>query len=66
MCGSRKLCQKGSKFEKLITFFFDEGIEDPNTTINGPSLARQRNTIYIAFRWRAIDGPQLNAGLVAV
>ena len=30
----------------LITFFLvDKGIEDPNTAINGPSLARQRNPI---------------------
>ena len=37
----------------LITFFFfffffflvDEGIEDPNVTINGPLLACQRNAI---------------------
>ena len=30
----------------LITFYLvDEGIEDPNVTINGPSLARQRNAI---------------------
>ena len=25
---------------------------DPNTTIGGPSTARQRNTILMAFRWR--------------
>ena len=34
----------------LITFFFflflvDDGIDDPNTAINGPSSARQRNAI---------------------
>ena len=30
----------------LITFFLvDEGIEDPNTDINGPSSAHQRNAI---------------------
>ena len=32
----------------LITFFFflvDEGIEDPNITLNGQSSARQRNVI---------------------
>ena len=30
----------------LITFFLvDKGIEDPNTAINGPSSARQRNPI---------------------
>ena len=25
----------------LLLFFLDEGIEDPNTTISGPSSARQ-------------------------
>ena len=33
----------------MITFFFcilvDEGIEDRDTIINGPSLARQQNAI---------------------
>ena len=31
----------------MITFFFlvDEGIEDPNTAINGPSSTRKRNGI---------------------
>ena len=29
----------------LIFFLVDEGIEVPNTTINGPSLARQQNDI---------------------
>ena len=30
----------------LTTFFLvDDGREDPNTTISGPSLASQRNTI---------------------
>ena len=30
----------------LITFFLvDEGIEDPNITLNGPSSARQRKAI---------------------
>ena len=30
----------------LTTFFLvDEGREDPNTTISGPSSARQRNAI---------------------
>ena len=60
----------------LITFFFiflfilflevDKGIEDRNTAINRPSSARQRNAISMAFRWRADDGPTLNAGLVAL
>ena len=44
--------------------------EDLNTTISGPSSARQRSAIYIyiymAFRWRADDGPTLKAGLVAL
>ena len=29
-------------------FLFDEGKKDPNTTISGPSLVRQRN----AIKWR--------------
>ena len=49
----------------LCLFLVDEGREDPNITISGPSSARQRNPIGMAFRWRADDGPTLNAGLVA-
>ena len=30
------------------------------------SSARQRNAIVMAFRWRADNGPSLNAGLVAL
>ena len=73
MRGSRKFCQRGSKFDNVFCCFFclffhlvDEGIEDQNTAINGPSSARQRNVIEMAFRWRADDGPTLNAGLVAL
>ena len=55
MRGSRKLCQGMSNFD---FFLVDEGREDQNTTIGGPSSARQRN-------WRADNGPTLNAGLVA-
>ena len=40
MRGSRKFCQRGS------IFFFDEGIDDPNITFNGPLSARQRNVIF--------------------
>ena len=47
---SRMFCQRGSKFDNgfLLLFFFylvDEGIEDQNTSINGPSSARQRSVI---------------------
>ena len=38
-------------------FSTDEGREDPHTTISEPSLARQRDAIKMAFRWRAYDGP---------
>ena len=44
-------------------FFFDEGRKYSNTTISGPLMARQRNTIQMAFRWRADGGPTLNACL---
>ena len=40
--------------------------EDRNATKSGPSSARQRNAIEMAFRWHADNGPPLNAGLVAL
>ena len=49
-----------------LTFLVDEGREDQNTTIGGPSSTRQRNAISMAFRWRADNGPTLNAGFVAL
>ena len=36
MCGSRKIFQRGSKFD-YVFFLVDEGRDDPKTTINGPS-----------------------------
>ena len=68
MRGSRKFCQRGSKFDVVFccVFLVYERIEDPNTAINGPTLARQRNAIKMAFRWRADDGPTLNAGFVVL
>ena len=59
MRGSRKFGQRGSKFDNF--FFVNEGIENLNTTINGLSSDRQRNAIYMAFRWQADDCPTLNA-----
>ena len=58
----------GSNFDVFffVFFKFDEGRKDQNTTISGPPLARQQNTILMAFRWRANDGHTLNAGLVAL
>ena len=55
MRGPRKFCKRGP----TLTIFF-RGEEGPSTTISGPSTARKR------FRWRADDGPALNAGLVAL
>ena len=52
----QKVLSEGVQF----CFLVDEGIEDPNTVINGPS-ACQRNAIVIAFHWRADYGPTLNA-----
>ena len=59
MRGSRKFCQRGSKFFNVFfcIFLVDEGIEDLNITINGSSSARQRN---------ADGGATLNAGLAAL
>ena len=39
---------------------------NPNTTISGPSTARQRNAIEMVFRLWVDDGKTLNAGLVAL
>ena len=46
----------------LLCFLVDEGREGPNTTIGGPSSARQRNgfAILITFCWRGDDGRTLN------
>ena len=49
-----------------VLFVFDEFREDPNTNISGPSSAQLQNAILMAFRWRADDGPTLNAGLAAL
>ena len=50
--GSTKFCQTGSKFDNVFFFFLcfffvavDKGLEDLNTTKNGPRSARQRNAI---------------------
>ena len=59
---SIKYCQRGSNFDNV--FLPDEGWEDPDATISGSSSARQLNAISMAFRWRANDGPTLNAGSV--
>ena len=46
MRGSRKICQKGSNSENVfVCFLVEEERKDPNTTISGPSLARQRNAV---------------------
>ena len=66
MGGSRKFCQRGSKFDNVLFFLVDGGIEDPNTALIGPSSACQRNAIEMAFHWRANDGPTWNAGLAAL
>ena len=43
MRGSRKFCERGVQLR--LYFLVDEGRKDPNTTISGPSLARQQNVI---------------------
>ena len=57
--------RRGSTLTFLFVFFV-EGMEDRNATKSGPSSARQRNAIEMAFRWRADNGPPLNAGSVAL
>ena len=58
MRGSRKVCQGGGGGGgSTLIFLVDEGWKNLNTTISGPSSARQRN----AIRCRADVGPILNA-----
>ena len=69
MRGFRKFCKRGFNSATLTRFFyifFFGGGGDPNTTLSGPSLARQRNAIEMVFHGRADDGSTLNAGLVAL
>ena len=68
LTGKRTILSKPFADQNLTTFFFlvDEWREDSNTTLSGPSSARQRNAILMAFRWRANDCPILNAGFVAL
>ena len=55
MRGSRKFSQRGSNFDNVFALV-DVRREDPSTTINGPSSARQQNTIKCKFsqlcKWR--------------
>ena len=58
-----KLCNFDNVF-----ILVDEEREDLSTTVSGPSSAASETPLWrfaMAFRWRADDGPTLNAGLVA-
>ena len=57
MRGSRKFYQSGSKFDKLNVFFIlvDEGIEEPNITMNGPLSTTSKTP----FKWRFAGGPMM-------
>ena len=52
--------------QSFFAFFYFERGRIQNTTISGPSSARQRNVIKMTFCWRADDGSTLNAGLAAL
>ena len=73
-CADQESFLRGSPTLTTFVFFFffffffkfDGGRKDLNTTISGPSKARRRNVISMAFRWRVDVGPTLNAGLVAL
>ena len=65
MRGSRKFCQRGSKFDNVIFIclfcLVDEGIDDANIT----KMGRHRPASETPFKWRFAGGP-MNAGLVAL
>ena len=52
--------------QHFFFFLFDEGREDPNTTISGAIIGPPAKRHLMAFLWRADDGPLLNADLVAL
>ena len=62
---TKKFCQRGVQLwqrwsgEGGYKYHYKQAISWPSST-------RQRNAIKIAFRWRADDGPTLNADLVAL
>ena len=64
-CADPESFVRGVQLQLFIFVFFyflmRGGGKDSNTTISGPSTARQRNAIQMAFRWRADAGPTLNA-----
>ena len=64
----KMFCQRGSNSDSVfvICVLDNEGREDPKTTKSGSLSACQQNAIKTAFRWRADDGPTLNAGCVAL
>ena len=67
MRGSRKFCQRESKFDNVFPplLLVYEGRDDPNTTLSGPPSARQRN-FFLQFCLCVDDDSTLNAGLVAL
>ena len=50
--------QRGSNFEFLLLFVVVEGIQIPII------VGHHRPASKTPFKWRAVDGPSLNAGLV--
>ena len=64
VCSLIKTCADPESFVRagptltffLFVFLVDEGGEEPNTTISGPSSARQRN----AIKWRFAGGPLMS------
>ena len=63
MCESDSFVRGSPNFDNVL-FIVNQARKD--TTIPGPSSARHRNAIYMAFCWRADDGSTLNAGLGAL
>ena len=45
----RKLCQRGSNFDNILSLV-DEGRENQNTTISGPTLNADFNGSFLIFR----------------
>ena len=58
----QKILLEGVQLKCSFFNVVDEGWEDPNTTISGPSSAFKEMPRKWLFRWHTDDGPTLNAG----
>ena len=58
-CADPESLSERVKLNKLVFLLIDDGSEDLNTTISGPSPARQQIAIRMLFEWRFAGVPMM-------